>query len=137
MMYQYKMLGDGLYEVRKMVDGEEKSVYQMSMLDSTCTCKAFQFRGNCKHLEEYSKFMTGEKRAVTLTEARAIVAEMLEHFKESRAKLPVEPYVRREDGKVEKIILELEGVPPHHYLAGGVWEGVLKNSRVVLRLVIK
>lgn len=136
-MYQYKLLEDGAYEIRKMVDGLEQDIYQMSVTDSTCTCKAFQFRGKCKHIEDYSKYVTEQRRAVPLTEAYKIVRELLEFFSDRKAVLPLEPYVRRADGMVEKVVLELHGVPESHYLYGGVWEGVLKKSKIILRLVIK
>jgi len=136
-MYQYKLLeDDGVYEVRKVVDGEVQSVYRMSVPESTCTCKAFEFKGTCKHIKDFSKYMTDERRGIPLSEARQIVKELLEFFKKYGARLPVEPYVRREDGKVEKIVLELTQIPADHYISNGVWEGVLKESRVILRLVI-
>lgn len=136
---------DSGYDVLKVVETPEGLIKEDSkyhLIKGTsgymCDCPGFMHRKECKH--SLMPFRNDTGKTVSLTSARGIISGMLtnlrQHFKE--AKLDEEPYERDESGGVKRITVHLTGcVNIDSHLSPGVWEGTLKDTGVVLRMVIK
>lgn len=51
--------GDGTYEVRSFTDPSEW--YMVDPIKVFCSCRAFEFRGGCKHLEAVNEIIETEE----------------------------------------------------------------------------
>jgi hypothetical protein len=136
---------DSGYDVLKVSanpDGSIKEESKYHLLKGSsgymCDCPGFLHRKECKHALMPFKDRTG--KVISLDAARAVVRGLLTEFKAAFKEvcLAEEPYERDESGGVKKITIELAGcVNIDTKLSPGVWEGTLKDSGVLVRMVIK
>ena len=135
---------DSGYDVLKVLETPEgliKEDTKYHLIKGTggymCDCPGFLHRKECKH--SLMPFRNDTGKTVSLASAREIVRGYLANLKPffKEVKLDDEPYDRDESGGVKRITIKMEGcVNIDSHLSPGTWEGTLKDSGVVLRMVI-
>lgn len=135
---------DSGYDVLKVSENPDKSIKEESKYHLIkgasgymCDCPGFLHRKECKHA--LMPFNDRAGKVISLDAARTIVRGLLSEFKPAFKEvcLDEEPYERDAAGGVTKITIHLTGcVNIDTKLSPGVWEGTLKDSGVLVRMVI-
>ena len=136
---------DSGYDVLKVSENPDGSIKEESkyhLLKGAggylCDCPGFLHRKECKH--SLMPFRGRAGKSISLDAARALVRGLITDFKSAfkEVSLAEEPYARDDSGGVAKITINLAGsVNIDSKLSPGVWEGLLKDSGIMVRLVIK
>lgn len=130
--------GHRVMKVEELENGGVHKESEYRIEKSGCECKAFKFKGTCKHADMALKERL-EGHPVDLSVARESIRRLIADFGEvfRSVELPAEPYERDEVGKVTCVTLNLHKVlEESEILSKGTWEGCLQENGLKVRLVI-
>lgn len=141
--YIIKEVSSGVFSVLRLSYTDEgitdEETYRVS-LDS-CTCKAFDIHGKCKHQDMV--FSKGDyifdTEPMEIRQAQSYMRDWIKDLQEvfERVWLPTDPYKRDEHDKVVEITVCASKPKNPTVLMPGVWKGKLRGLGImgVLRIL--
>lgn len=134
--YILKPTGEGQFDVLKITYSDEgildETVYHMSK--ESCTCKAFELHGHCKHQDMiFSADWKSKPAGIPVRDAQAYVRGWVKELQDDwgRVWLPDEPYVRNKAEKVVEIHINVSRPKSETKVKPGTWSGRIKEIGII------
>lgn len=129
-----KMKNEDIYTIIKVIQDEgtsiEEAVYTTSK--NSCTCRAFQLHGHCKHQDMISTpdYWTA---AIDVKTAQAYMKDWVKELKGIYREvwLPEEPYKRDSNERVTEIHVCVAHPIKETSVNSGTWSGKIRNYGII------